>query len=293
MPGGTCSASGSCPTFCSGYVGGWSVSLCLQWLSFLLLLVAVPLRRWYLGTSRSEPAVGLWTVDIYYYLGSDALLKEMIDINMFNALRAFTILSIIFTLLSAMLATVRLYRQQRERRITKRLEWSTHAMAVSSLACVVIAMALGTAIMYRIQLPRPIYSWYHGEGLILLDIAFGMTVIATPLHIITTVLYNRANSKSSGSMSDFEGAVAAPVEHQQLQQVYQQKGQGAQSNDWASSNIHSSAGNGTATDNTVSSSYFSHPSAYQPPTRTGSDTAQYQVYLSSMAAAPVDMKPQW
>ena len=90
---------------------------------------------------------------------------QFIDIKMFNALRAFTILTNLFTLLSAILATVRLNRQQRRRVISKRFEWSTHAMAVSSLACVTTVMALDTAIVLNIHAPSSfgyIGSWYYG-----------------------------------------------------------------------------------------------------------------------------------
>ena len=65
MPGGTCSASGSCPTFCSGYVFGWSVGVVGQWLSFLLLLVALPLQRWFTSSSYFTVKLGLWSVSSY------------------------------------------------------------------------------------------------------------------------------------------------------------------------------------------------------------------------------------
>ena len=298
MPGGTCSATGSCPTFCSGYVGGWGASLLLQWLSFVLLVVTVPLRQWFWGGSSPTVQVGLWTTTNFYTrLLDDSTLERITNIHTFKALRAFTILSVVFTLSSAILAAVRLYRQQRRRFISRQLEWSTCAMAVTSLVCVVVAMALGTAVVVNLKFASVGSLWNPGDGLRLLYTASAMMLIATPLHIITTVQYHRAKSRAS---EDSSGVPAALLEQQQPQQQheYRSEGQVAPRDGDVSSNSnvnlsHNDAGPSTTTTIAASSSYFSHPSAYQPPTRSSSDTAQYQVYLSGVAAAPVDMKPQW
>ena len=93
-----------------------------------------------------------------------------------------------------------------------------------------------------------------------------MTVIAIPLHIITTVLHNRANSKLSEGLGGVEGAPAALIKQPQQQQVRRPEGQVAPLNGWVSiSSSSSSAGAPTDTTTATSSSYLSHPSPYQPP----------------------------
>ena len=90
----------------------------------------------------------------------------MISIHLFNALRTFSIFSIVFTALSALLVSIRLYRQQHQRAISKRLEWSTYGMCITSVVCVVVAMALSNVIMQSTHIPRTYgltFSWYYGE----------------------------------------------------------------------------------------------------------------------------------
>ena len=308
MPGGTCSATGSCPTLCSGYVFGWSVSVVGQWLSFLLLLIAVPLNSWIIKLGNWA-RMGLWTITLYndvITLDNSVLETMMVNIPMFNALRAFTILSLISTLLSAILATVRLYRQQRRRLISNRSEWTTYAMTSSSLVCVALAMALGTAVIVKIYFQTYGYaSCYYGGGLILLNIVFGLMVIAAPLHVITTVLYNRANSRSSEGLSDVEGVPAVLMEQQQhhyhhyqhheqqQQEAYQIEGQAAPLNGWPNSSS-SSSGSGTFTPATNCPSDLSNPSPYQPPDQHVPRPSQhYQVYMSALPAPITDKTPQW
>ena len=166
-------------------------------------------------------------------------------------------------------------------------------MAVSSLVCVLVAMVLGNITHNSLSIPPTKDSYYKpyeghwnaGPGLILLNTAFALMAIATPLHIITTVMSNRATSSNSHGMSDVVGAPAALMEQQQAHP----KGEVTPRGRWASS----STGIGTATTTTASSSYFSHPSPYQPPNHYLPRPGQDHVSVGALPAAPVSMTPEW
>ena len=274
----------------------------MQWLSFVFMLVAVPLRHWF----QSGGYMGLWTICGYGYeynifgnyrclgLGYRTVI-DIVDLDLFQALRAFTILSIVVTLLSAALSTVRLYRQQRQPGVTVRLERWTYGMAVSSLVCLTTAMVLGNITLNSVSMGR-MYGdkspWKAGAGLILLNTAFATMAIAIPLHVITTALYNRSNSATSGVASDVLGAPAAPMSAQQADA----DGEAIPHGGWASSKLNSGSGVPAATTTTSPAPYastFSHPSPYQPPNHYLPHPAQYHVSVGALPAAPISMTPQW
>ena len=285
----------------------------MQWCSFvMLLLTAMPQVSWFFEFDNGDNGqVSLWSVCSTLIWGrlsssgcvdlNNSVLGTMINVPMFQSLRAFTLLSVFFTLLSAAFATVRLYRQQRRRVISQRLERLTYVMCIISLVCVSVTMGLGTAVRAEIQVYGPYGSpntWYYGVGLILLNTAFAVTAVASLLHVYTTVSYKRACDNSSACMSDGEEAPAALMEQQeheqqQQQEAYQIEGQAAPLNGWPNSSS-SSSGSGTFTSATDCPSDLSNPSPYQPPDYSVPRPSQhYQVYMSALPAPITDKTPQW
>ena len=303
MPGGA-----RCPTWFSSVVR-WSVSICLQWTSLEFILVAVPLHRWFYASGGDFMRVGLWTVclkRIYsksYEFNAcldpdNELVSELIDLDLYRALRVLTILSAIVTLLSAALSTIRFYRQQRRLVVLNWLEWSTYGMAVSSLVCVFVAMVLGDVVLHKVDVPNEYGvadNWDAGGGLILLNTAFALMVIAIPLHVITTVSYRRANSGTNEGMSGGEAAPGVLMDEQQAHA----EGRATPRGRWASSSNSNSTGTGSITSTAASlppasyASSFSHPSPYQPPNHYLPRPGQYHVSMGALPAAPVSMTPQW
>ena len=159
---------------------------------------------------------------------------NVVDLDLFQALRAFTILSILFTLLSAALSTVRLYRQQRRRAISERLDCGRRTRWLSAVWYAGWAMALGKFTLHKLTIPRSVissyvnfygYRWHAGASLIPVNTAFALLVIAIPLHLITTLLYKRAINGTNGGVSGLVAAAPPALLEQHQQQQACSEGQ--------------------------------------------------------------------
>ena len=188
----------------------------MQWLSFLLLLSAVASRGWFsFSSGGSSYTVGLWTVcersrwswSTYCYPLSYRTLLDVSDLDLFQSLRAFVVMSLLFATTSAILASVRLARHQRQQPISNRMEWAIHAAGLTTLLCLLVAFITSFLAWRHFSLP---YS-YGGdgrpvEGFALLMTAFALMLLAVPTHAITLLLYKRTTlSANAGSGADKTG----------------------------------------------------------------------------------------
>ena len=200
-PGGCCSSSGCSPTRCSGWVGAWSVSLAMQWLAFTLLLSAIIVPEWFVYSGWSwqvGQSIGLWRTCMYDRWSrptcgslSYRTLLDVSDIDLFQTLRAFAVLSLVCTVVSAVLASVRMARHQRQRAISNRFELSLLAAGALSLVCLLVALITSVRAWHGFHPPYG-GSGTPAAGFALLNTALALMLLALPIHAVTLLLHKRA-----------------------------------------------------------------------------------------------------
>ena len=189
-----CSRVGACPCFCTGSTAAFSFALCALWMALPMLIVSMTLPDFFevqcdWGWSGWCSGVGLW------------------QDSTFNAVSSLVLVSSVFTGVAAILASIRLAAQQRDKPISAALNYSLIAVIVVSWLSAATAFALSFPIMNNWSMAGFSAAWAVLVG------AFGLLTVAMPLHIIAHCHYQRTLARQSAEQPGMDSSVypAAPV----------------------------------------------------------------------------------
>jgi hypothetical protein len=211
-PPNCCSRVGSCPCFCSGPVAGFSIALVHLWLALPVLVTAIAIPdffdiyngySWQYGFSANIGAFSscLWYNSWYSTDCSDGDL-QLGNGAMFDAFRSFLIIGVFFLLVSAILASIRLARQQRSKLPGACMEWTTAMSTLTAFTTTSIAFVLSNTYLGTM-------NSYNGGGMyglswVMLTVAEGLIAVGTLTHLITWRVWVRKTARAAAGGSDEE-----------------------------------------------------------------------------------------
>ena len=212
-----CSRVGACPCFCTGYTAAFSLGLCAMWLALPMLICAMTIVDLFEVQSYDGGynflMLGMWQWCGYYgsvcqSYGSDDVSSTFDGAAaQFNALRALTLTSAAFTLLAAILASIRLARQQRSKPNSSSLNTSTLLSALLALASAGAAFGLSFPLLnsmtFRLVNANGAATTTWGSSWIFLVIGVGLLVKGVLLHLVAHCCYQR-NVVSAAAEEDSE-----------------------------------------------------------------------------------------
>ena len=210
-PAGCCTRAGACPCFCTGSTAAFSVALCAIWLALPMLITAMAVTDMFEVSVYGTYVVflGLWQVcgfeSSFYQCRSysdDDLNAAFSGAAQFNALRALTLVSAALTLLTGILAAIRLSRQQRSKP-------SSNGLNLSTLLCGLLALgSAGAAFGLTFPLNGELNdassaasmsmsgtTW--GLSWIFLIVGLGLLLKGVTLHLIAHCCYQRKNATAA------------------------------------------------------------------------------------------------
>jgi hypothetical protein len=223
QPGACCAPNGRCPCFCTPFVAAFAVVISLLFSSFALLVSVLDVNTLILGNG-GDVSVGAfdycirpWSCKSLTY----SMILQASNLDMFQSFRAITIIATMTCFTAAILACIRLMKQQRGQLISARLEGAVLSSACLSLLCCAISFSLLTRIAAGFDFSG---IGYHrvsptlGPGWGLLLGALMLAIIAVAIHIITLIAY-RCTRKTAAAMPDPEAANLQLLQALQRQQL--------------------------------------------------------------------------
>ena len=222
QPGACCAPGGSSPCFCTPLTAAFSAAICLLLLSFALLVSALCDQTLF-KSSDHDVRIGAFTICRRWTDCKRLSYSEILqagNLDMFQSFRATAIIAGVTGLAAAILAAVRLSKQQRGKPISARLDRCVLGSACVSLACCAASFTLLSLIAdgfrFSALMSYGRAEWASGRHLLLS--ALVISAVAFILHCISLVAY-RWTRKTAAAVLESEAASPQLLQLLQLQHL--------------------------------------------------------------------------